>query len=65
MTSWSSYNARRQFAVAYRRTEVAHLLLSGVETQRSGLFEQQTETARQLGVSPSTISRDLDAIQRC
>ncbi len=58
------YNAQRQFAAAYRRSEVARLLLAGVGRRHSGLTGQQAEIARQLGVHPSTISRDLAAIQR-
>ena len=44
------YNAWRQFRAAYRRRDVARLLLDGM---------RQCDIARALGVHPSTISRDV------
>ncbi len=60
------YNSWRQFMATYRRYEVARLLLAGTGTRHGqGLLSgQQAAIARQLGVSPSTISRDVAALQR-
>src|ERR1700722_10042579 len=62
------YNAWRQFMRAYRRTQVAKLLLEFIKAGRGtgprGILGELNEIARQLGVSRSTISRDVQALQR-
>jgi len=60
------HNSWRQFMAIYRRYEVARLLLAGVGTRHGqGLLSgQQAAIARQLGVSPSTISRDVAVLQQ-
>lgn|SRR5690349_13490345 len=56
-----AYNARRRFQQVRRRAEVARLL-----TCKGALFRRgiQTELARELNVSRSTISRDLAYLLR-
>jgi transposase len=49
------YNAWRQFLALYRRCEVVKLLGQGYK---------QSYIAARLGVSPSTISRDIHALMQ-
>jgi hypothetical protein len=53
------YNAHRQILAAYRRTRVAKLLMA-----QGSMFEHgvQAAIARQLGVSRSTVCRDVAAL---
>lgn len=51
------YNATRQVRARVRRESVARLWLAG-----KGRRGWQARAARQLGVSPATISRDFDAM---
>jgi hypothetical protein len=55
------YNACRRFRQAWRRTEVARLLTCKGSLFRRGI---QTELARELNVSRSTICRDLAYLLR-
>jgi hypothetical protein len=56
-----AYNCRRRFAQTIRRAEVARLLNCKGALFRRGL---QTELARELGVSRSTICRDIAYLLR-
>ncbi len=53
------YNSVRQFRAALRRTELAHLLVTGAVG--SPFFDRGTQRrlADRLGVSETTISRDI------
>jgi predicted DNA-binding transcriptional regulator YafY len=49
------FNRLRQFRALERQGQVMQLLAQGIRTQQA--------IARQLGVHPSTISRDMQALQ--
>ena len=57
------YNSWRQFCAAYRRLEVARLLLA-LAQQGVPWHGRQARMARQLGVSEATISRDYAVLHR-
>ena len=55
------YNAQRQFIAEYRRTQLSRLLFCKGAFLEHGI---QARLARELGVSRSTICRDLQTLLR-